>query len=568
MSGFAGLTTAVRALKAAQMAMETTGHNIANANTPGYSRQRVELVESPPDLTPWGVKGTGVEIARIARVREEYLDVQLRNETKLLGKWEEMEKFLTRLELYFNEPSDEGLNDILSQFWGRWEDLSITPEEQTTRSNLYQQADVLAMSFNMLYEKLEGLRFDADEAVKSYIQEINNLAQNIASLNDQIRFYEIGDFVANDLRDQRDELLRQLSELIDFTAEEQPDGTLIVSVGGVNLVDKVNAEKITYRYNSEGHIDPIWELNNGPVAARAGKLKGVLDARDNVIPTYINRLNNMATTLIKEVNKLHSQGWGLDGFSSLTGTYTIADSSAPISTESSGLNFYDEITDGSFVITVKDANGDTDSTTTINITTGVGGTTVDDIISQIGSDYTSGIAHLRASVDSDGHLVIQADSGYKFFVNQDSSGALMALGLNTFFTGTNAEDIAVNSVIANNVNYISASLSGEIGDGRNALSIAQLKDAALMDSGSATIYDYYASTLGMLGVDKQEAENMKKGQEVLVTHVKNSIEEISGVSLDEEAMNLMRFQHAYQAAARFLGVIDEMLDVLINQVGR
>ncbi len=564
MSGFGGLTIAARALRASQLALEVTGHNIANANTEGYSRQRVELVESKPDLSPWGVKGTGVDISRISRLREEYLDIQLRNETKLLGQWEESEKFLSRLELYFNEPSDESLNNMLSEFWARWEDLSLTPEEQTSRSNLLQQAKMLATSMNMLYNNINGLRFDADEAIKSYIQEVNSLAQNIASLNDQIRFYEVGDNVANDLRDQRDVLLKKLAELVDFSSEEQPDGTLIISVGGVNLVDKINAEEVSYRYNSEGHVVPIWEMNNAPLTLRGGKLKGAIDARDTLIPGYITRINNIASTIIKEVNRQHSQGWGTEGFSSLTSSYTISDNTAALASSDSGLDFYDEIQDGSFVITLKDSTGNTVSTDTISITTS---TSLDDLLSTIGSDYSSGIAHLMASTDSDGHLVLTAEDGYRFFINQDTSNALMALGLNTFYSGSNASDIAVNSYIDDNVKYIAASGSGEIGDGANALAIAGIKDQTLMEDSSATIYDYYATTLGMLGVDKLEAENMKEGQEILVTHIENSIEEISGVSLDEEAMNMLRFQHSFEAAARFMQVVSDMLDTLINVVG-
>ncbi len=566
MGGFSGFTAGIRALRAAQLALETTGHNIANANTPGYSRQRVELVESLPDLTPWGVKGTGVDIAGITRIRASYLDVQLRNETKLLGQWEEMEKFLSRLELYFNEPSDEGLNKLLAEFWGRWEDLSLTPEEQTSRSNVLQQAEMLTTHLNMLYEKIQGLRYDADEAIKAYIQEINSLARSIASLNDQIRFYEIGDFVANDLRDQRDEMLRRLSELIDFTTEEQPDGTVLISVGGVNLVDRVSASTITYRYNEEGHIVPIWEMNNGPVQVRAGKLRGALLARDEKIPTYLDRINRISRTLIVEVNRQHTQGWGLEGFSSLSSAYAIQEADEELSSSDSGLDFYDVISNGTFVVTVKDDAGTTVSADTISITSGTGGTTANDIINAIGSDYSSGIAHLRAYLDSDGYLHIDAEDGYRFFLNQDSSGVLTALGLNVFFKGNSAGTIAVNDPIVENVKFISASSSGEVGDGNNAIAIAGLKDTALMEGGSATIYDYYASTLGMMGVDKREADNMKQAQETLITHIKNSIEEISGVSLDEEAMNLMRFQRAYEAAAKYINAVDELLDILINEV--
>ena len=564
MSGFSGLTIATRALRAAQIALEVTGHNIANANTEGYSRQRVDLVEAPPDITPWGVKGTGVEISNISRVKEDYLDIQLRNETKLLGQWEEKEKFLSRLELYFNEPSDEALNNMFAEFWSRWEDLSLTPEEQTSRSNLLQQADMLASSLNMLYTNMNSLRFDADEAIKSYVQEVNSLAQNIASLNDQIRFYEIGDATANDLRDQRDLLLKKLSELIDFSSEEQPDGTLIISVGGVNLVDRIDAEELSYRYNSEGHVVPVWSANNEDVVLRGGKLKGAVDSRDTIIPTYINRINNIATTLIKEVNRQHANGWGTEGFSSLTSSYTVSDSTAALASADSGLDFYDEIQDGIFVVTVKDSSGNTVSSDSVSITTT---TTLDDIVTSIGSDYTSGISHLRASVDADGHLVIEAEDGYNFFINQDTSNTLMALGLNTFFSGTNASNIAVNSTISSNVRHIAASSSGEIGDGSNAIAIASIKEQTLMDNNSATIYDYYASTLGTLGVDKLESENMKRGQEILITHIQNSIEDVSGVSLDEEAMNMLKFQHSYEAAARYMQTVNDMLETLINVVG-
>ncbi len=568
MGGFVGLTIAKKALIANQVAMETIGHNIANANTPGYSRQRVELKESLPDSTPWGAKGTGVDVDDIIRIRDSYLDVQLRNETNELGMWDEKEKFLARVELYFNEPSDTGLANTMERFWNAWQEVAYMPEEQTSRNSLYQDAVSLVTGITDLYNNLESLRTDADTALKAQIKKINSLADSIASLNSQIRYYEVGDATANDLRDQRDQKLAELADLIDYEVSEQPDGTVIVSVGGVNLVDKLDTEDMGYRYNSDGHLDPYWTYNNGSVSVSSGRLYGITNTRDSLIPQYKEIIDDIAEKIISEVNKLHTSGYGLSAFTSLTSQYDISDSTAVLASSSSGLDFYDEIQDGSFTMTVVDSSGnETENTISISASA-TSGTTLNSLISTIGSSFSTGIAHVRASVSSEGYLTIESDTGYSFYVNNDTSNALMALGLNVFFKGSGADDMDIADPIDNNVNNIAASSSGEVGDGIVALNISALKDSKLMDSNSATITDYYGSSLGVLGVAKKEATDMKNSQEILVTHIKNSIEEISGVSIDEEAMDLIKYQHAYAAAAQFLKTIDQMLDELINGIRR
>ncbi len=568
MGGFVGLSIAKKALIANQVAMETIGHNIANANTPGYSRQRVELKESLPDSTPWGAKGTGVDIDDIIRIRDSYLDVQLRNESNELGMWDEKEKFLSRVELYFNEPSDTGLANTMERFWNSWQELAYMPEEQTARNSLYQDAVTLVNGITDLYNNLESLRIDADTALKARIEEINSLAEGIASLNSQIRYYEVGDVTANDLRDQRDQKLTELADLIDYDVSEQPDGTVVVSVGGVNLVDKITTEEVSYRYNSDGHLEPYWTYNNGTLDISSGRLYGIIHTRDSLIPQYKTVVDNIAQAIISQVNKLHVNGYGLSAFSSLTSQYSVDDASQVLASEDSGLDFYDEIQDGSFTITVIDSSGDeTENTISISASP-TSGTTLNSLISTIGSSFSTGIAHIRASVDSAGFLSIESDTGYNFYINNDTSNALMALGLNVFFKGGGADDMDIAGPIDDNVNNIAASQSGEVGDGLVALDIAQLKDSRLMDNNSATITDYYASNLGVLGVAKKEATDMKNSQEILTTHIKNSIEEISGVSIDEEAMDLIKYQHAYAAAAQFLKTIDQMLDELINGIRR
>lgn len=466
-STFLGIETTLRAIMAQRKATETASHNIANANTPGYTRQRVNLTASfdpytvpslgRPELP--GQLGTGVGIAAIERVRDEFLDLQIRNEVANLGYWEIKRDGLQKIEVILNEPSDNGLNNVMTAFWNAWQELSKNPESLAVRSEVRQRGVTLAETIQHLYRQLTQLQEDLNFNVGVVVNRINTIATQLADLNWQIaRSVVVGDN-PNDLRDRRDLLIDELAKLVDITVAEQADGTVTVAIGGRNLVEGIKADALQVVPDSGNNDFYTVQWSDGaPVDFTKGNLAGMIWVRDSGVANVLQQLDELAATLISEVNAVHQAGYGLDG----------------------------------------------------------------------------------------------------------STG-------NDFFTGTGAADIAVAPGVLSDLNLIAAASDASAlpGDGSNALKLAQLKDALTMPPGapSGTFGDYYRSLVATLGIDTEQAVHMVENEEVLVTQLENRRQAVMGVSLDEEMANIVKFTHAYQAAARALTVLDEELDIIINRMG-
>lgn len=338
-SSFLGIQTALRALMAQRKATETAGHNIANANTPGYSRQRVELqasdtpytVPSLGRLEVPGQLGTGVDIVAIERVRDEFLDLQVRNEQGNLGNWEVRRDSLQKVEVILGEPTDNGLNNAMVEFWNAWQELSKTPESLAVRSEVRQRAITLAETIRHINGQLEQLQDDLNFNVGVTVNEINTIASQLADLNQQIaRSVSVGDN-PNDLRDRRDLLLDELAKMVDITVTKQPDGMIDVAIGGRSLVQgtTVDAFQAVPDPLNNNFYQVQWSSDGTPVTMTSGSLSGMIWARDTGISDVLSQLDELAVTIIDEVNALHQAGFGLDGstgndFFSGTGASDIA----------------------------------------------------------------------------------------------------------------------------------------------------------------------------------------------------------------------------------------------------
>ncbi len=456
---FQALEIGKRALLAHQTSLQTIGHNIANVDTPGYSRQRVQISATLPEQSTIGSIGTGVQVTDIRNVRDLFLGEQLRRENKSLGQWSYKEKILSQIEVYFSEPNDNTLSDLLNGFWDAWSDLSTDPSSTNYRVALVEQTNLLTNSFQQLAEHLNDLRDSIDSEVVSTVSDINRLTAEIASLNGQIRVSELGNEQANDLRDMRDQYLDELSELIDVNTIEQKNGEVLVFMGAMEIVDGTDTIEIgTEAYNDSDAVmhQVVWTTTKAEVRNVNGKLKGLLDARDEIVPGYLNELNTLASELIQQVNALHSSGYGLDG--------------------STGLDFFDAAC-------------------------------------------------------------------------------------------TDAANIKINSEIAENPERIAASASGEVGDNTIALAIQELRDQLVMENGTVSMNDFYTGLVGRLGAESNEAVSFEENYELLVQQIENSRQSVQGVSLDEELTNMVKSQHAYDAAARVITTIDEALDTVIHRMG-
>lgn len=462
-STFFGLETARRGLFAFQQALDTTGHNISNANTPGYSRQVVRLSETTPFSPPSfsrpsmaGMIGTGVEVASIERMRDEFLDTEVRNESQSLGRWETRRDLLAEVELIYTEPSDSGIRSSLDAMWTSLQNLANHPEDGEARSVVKQTAAAFADTVRHTYDQLSELRKSIDQSISVKVDDINRIASQIANLNDQIMKANTAGLNANDFKDQRQLLIKDLSKLVNIGVTEGARGDVMVTVAGTPLVDLNQARSI------EAVADPLngnlvnlqWSDTGDPVYVSNGQLQGLLEMRDTVVVDYMSQLDSFASAIISQVNTQHGLGRDLSG--------------------------------------------------------------------------NPGIA---------------------------------------FFTGADASDITFNPALMANGSLIAASQSGQPGDGSNALAIANLNKQKLMGGGTLTFEEYFRATISQLGVESQDAEKRTENSDALIGHLETQAESVSGVSLDEEMTNMIKYQHGYNATARVITTMDEMIDTIINRMG-
>lgn len=321
---FGSLEIGRRSLQAHQQALQTIGHNIANANTPGYSRQAVTMAATDPYTVPSAVRaattgqvGTGVNVTSIKRYRESFLDTQYRNENSSLGRWETRQELLRQIEGVVMEPGEAGLRSELDRFWQALQAVGNNPELLGPRAELVQRAQGMAETFRHINAQLRTLRSNIDGNVRNEAREINELATQLADLNRQIASsLAIGDS-PNDLRDRRDQMLDQLSKLVDISTVEDSYGNVNVFIGSVGLVQGQDTNQIAIVNDAANNnmAKLQWSGLNMDVRIAGGKLAGQVTVRDNTLSQMIGDLNTLAGTLITEVNAIHQGGYGLDGVS-------------------------------------------------------------------------------------------------------------------------------------------------------------------------------------------------------------------------------------------------------------
>ncbi len=339
MSSFFGLNIAKSGLFAAQKSLNTVAHNISNANTRGYSRQRVELTESNPLSYPGGsgMIGTGVDSKHVTQIRNEFLDIKYRGENTVYGQWDFRSKSLEEIEAIMNEPGDSGIRKVMDDFFGSFEELSKDPSSITTRAVVRERAIAFTNSINQMHSQFENMLKDTDSSIEYTVNQINTYANDIAHLNDQIYQSEMGGANANDLRDQRNVLLDDLSELVDVEIKEVSQGSdnlskkMVVAINGQplvshNKVDPIIMQKQPHKYKDEMGIDfdvrEILFKSGSPINTDniKGTLKAQIDMRDNLngadgakgIPYYMNKLDEFVNRFAAEIDVQHFAGYGLD----------------------------------------------------------------------------------------------------------------------------------------------------------------------------------------------------------------------------------------------------------------
>lgn len=313
MSTFFGIEIAKKALFANQRAQQTVSHNISNANTEGYSRQRVVL-ESTYSSFGFGVAyqlGTGVKISDINRIRDDFTDRQYRNENSSLGQWNIQSDILKQVEAVFNEPSDIGISSVLNKFWQSLETLSKDPSSQEARETVKETGITLANTINHAFTQLDDIVSDINFRISVQVNNINSIANQIAQLNLQIQQAQIGGASAADLLDKRDLLLDELSNLVQFEAYEDENKQFTINVGGALLVKGTEAATMVFDSSvSNGKI--TWKEYGSEVRVLKGELKGLLELRDDKIASYTQQLHTFTETFVNKFNEIHEAGFNLE----------------------------------------------------------------------------------------------------------------------------------------------------------------------------------------------------------------------------------------------------------------
>jgi flagellar hook-associated protein 1 FlgK len=507
MSTFHGLEMAKRALFTQQAALHTTGHNISNANTEGYTRQRVNFettkaypagARNRPEIP--GQIGTGVQAGSIERVRDQFLDNQFRAENGKSGYWETMSNALGRMENIMNEPSESGLSHTMNQFWESLQDLGVSPDNSGARSVVAQRGLAVAETFNYLADSLSTIRSDLKNQVDVTVSDANSLMRQIHNVNEQIKQLEPHGYLPNDLYDERDRLIDELSGIMNIKVTYEKSGESSPNMAkGLATIEVVNNQgasfepqvtlvngqpagvnEIAVRYEQEnGSFNEVTAVTVGDeeveldVLNSNGSLGSLIEAYGHdfsnegeesnltgVYPSMLENLDDMANAFANAFNEIHQSGHGLDG--------------------STGEDFFDE------------------------------------------------------------------------------------------FTG--AADLTVREEILENPDKIAASAEADKpGNGDNASALAAVfNDNDISDDllgVDTSVNSFYQSLIGELGVAAQEANRMTNNTEVLRSQVENQRMSVSSVSLDEEMSNMIKFQHAYNASARSMTAMDEILDRIINNMG-
>jgi len=513
-STFHSIETVKRSLFTQQAALQTTGHNIANANTAGYSRQTVNMQATRPieaigmthSAIP-GQLGTGVEFTSITRIREQYLDNQYRNQSQDQGKWSIQADTLDKLEAIFNEPSDTGIRTLFDNYWKSWSDLAKDPENITARKVLRENSIALADSINLASKQLSDMERDLTDNISAKTSQIQTLISNIANLNGEIaRIAGYGDN-PNDLMDQRDLLTDQLSSIVNVTVTATSQGYNI-NMGATALVTGNQAAAV-----DAGSLEAAFGTD-----LTSGELYGMVNSRNTYVQDYKSQLDTLANSLAN----------------------------------------------GQFTVTIPKGNVLPEGTVLNGVTyTGAGRTLTADLTVTV-----NGVNELHRL----GYpLQSPVAGGVDFFVSSDGSPITAA-------------NLSLNPVLANSPDLIATSMRTDgspetVVPGNNmlALLMANLKDtritftspggtAAVISQG--TIDDFYRSMIGQLGVQSEDAQRQSANQEALLAQIDDRRRSVSEVSLDEEISNMIKFQHAYNAAARAMTSFDEMLDRIINGMGR
>jgi flagellar hook-associated protein 1 FlgK len=692
------------ALFASQMQLRVSGENISNVNTPGYSRRTVRLEEGIAiDYRP-GQMGTGVRAAEVVRHFDKFVETQYLEQASKRDRWGTLHSSLRTVETLFNEANGVGISDSISNFFNSWNDLSQRADDYGTRNDLLEKSLTLTSTLHTANENLDQMQQRIEELIANDVTNANSIIQRIAETNKNINIHEnLGENAPNSLYDERAQLIRDLSSIIDVHTIDKGSGNLaVLTKGGQTLVDgfehfslefgapqtvkqvsegsdfdgtayftgndnyeytiEVLSDGVvgsaatpgvaTFRVSLDGgstwlqdedgslkvfearpygqevqandlgiyfgatsnartmpgnqmkagdtftiipqkglywventshkeNITPIIRFTGMDEEQRTtgGSLAAYFNFRDSYVGKYRDKLDAFAETMIWEVNRRHSQGAGLEKFTYVDGTYGVDDPDRALGSDSSGLAFGSRLQSGSAMVYIYNKDtGLVSSSAALDFSDAPGQQNFDPnmhSLNDVADAYNRTFGdHLTASVVNN-RLRVEAKDGKEFLFGADTAGLNAALGVNTFFTGTDASSMEVNTRISGDQDFLCAGHvngSGEMnsGDNTTALSIYKLQEQNVsiytVQEGrtSQTLLDYYNGIVGGVGADVNTAKFNSSYHETMAGDLNDRQQEVSGVNLDEEMANLIRYQHSYTAAAKLITTADQMLQTVLS----
>jgi flagellar hook-associated protein 1 len=619
-NSFAGIEIGKRSLMAHTQQITTAGHNISNADTEGYSRQRVTVKTFDPLYRPdleragtAGQIGQGSSIESIKRVRDELLDQRITSQSNQESYWSTRDKYYSMIEKIYNEPADVSVRSNMDKFWESWQELSINPDSQAARQAVVTRGETLTDSIQQRYKSLAGIGTLLNGDIDASVSQLNDYASQIAQLNSEIvRSKAMGDD-PNDLLDRRDLLVDKLSKIANITTDQRDADEFMVHIDGHVLVQGKVARgfEVVPQTDNNGYSKVVWKDTGNDAAVTGGSLGALIELRDTDVRNEVQSLNTMTMNFADLVNDVHRAGvgannvTGLDFFTqqpfvtNINGNYDRnGDGTDDASylfrfTGTNALNPQEKLgLEGSMTLsgksgTIQVAYHPTD--------------TIEDVVNRINDSD----GEVKAYLDRNSHLVLKATTAQAvenpdFVIRhvEDSglflsgyAGVLKQNGANGAYDYARADAagvlsgqyavapvlnpsgyIEVNKSLKNDVLSVAAALpdnqgTAHPGDARAAVEIAAIRNSPVMIGKERTFDDYFADSVTNVGLKGEQAENNLSSQTALMSDLRSMRDSVSGVNIDEELADIIKFQHGYNAAAKFVSVMDSLLDTVINKLG-
>ncbi|WP_287053219.1 flagellar hook-associated protein FlgK [Treponema sp.] len=620
-NSFAGIEIGKRSLMAHSTQIQTASHNISNADTEGYSRQRVIVKSFEPIYRPDleramvpGQIGQGCDVESINRIKDELLESRIVEQKNVESYWETRDKYYSMIESVYNEPNDVSVRTNMDKFWQGWQELSTYPESDAARLAVVVRGQTLTNSIQQQYKSLRGIGDQINGDIEAVVKQVNDLSRQIASVNGEIvRSKGLGDN-PNDLMDRRDLLVEKLSSLINVTVTQKDPDEFMVHTDGQIIVQGSLARQIETvgQLDNNGYGKLMWSDTKLDAEFHGGTLGALVELRDKDIRTEIQSLNTMALNFADLVNDVHRNAigknntTGLDFFvqhdfvENVNGNYDrngdgVEDTSYIFRmTGTNALKMQEQI-GLSGTMTINGASG--------NIDVAYFSTdTVEDVINRINDSN----GEVKAYLDRNSCLVLKATSSNgmenpDFVIRHVEDSGMFLTGYSGILQGSGADNaydfnranavdvlagaqfavspvlnpsayIEVNGLIQNDVSSVAAAFKNfqgfaEPSDGRAAVEMAAIRNTKIMIGSQRTFDDYFADTITNVGLKGEQAQNQLATQNKIMGDLRDLRDSISGVNIDEELADIIKFQHGYNVAAKFISVQDELLDTLINRLG-